>query len=242
LSRTISASDLRPDLGGVPDHYRYERKFAITGASLAEVEHQVRHHPAIFRREYAARIVNNIYLDSSDLRNYRQNVDGHSRRAKLRVRWYGQLFGAVPRAVLEQKCKHGLMGTKHSAKLAPFDFGPQTTAAVVRRWLATSSLPEHLHHEIHQVEPTLVNQYRRQYFRSADRQVRLTIDSELTFFQFRRHTNSLLARLAVPTLVVLELKYTDAASDFAASVASQLPFRLTRMSKYVFGLNAVGGG
>ena len=158
------------------------------------------------------------------------------------MRWYGQLFGAVPQAVLEQKCKHGLLGTKQSAPLAPFDFGPRTTAAVLRRWLATSSLPQTLHHEIHLVEPTLVNQYRRQYFRAADRQVRLTIDSALTFFQFQRHTNSFLARLAVPTLVVLELKYADAASDLAASVASQLPFRLTRMSKYVFGLNAVGGG
>jgi len=241
LSKTISASEFRPG-GATPDQFRYERKFAITGASLAEVEHQVRHHPAIFRREYPARIINNIYFDSSDLRNYRQNVDGHRQRAKLRVRWYGPLFGAVPRAVLEHKCKHGLLGTKHSAPLAPLAFGPPTTAAAVRQWLAASDLPEALRHEVQQVEPTLVNQYHRQYFRAADRQVRLTIDSALTFFPFRRHTNSFLAPVAVPNLVVLELKYSEAAGDCAAAIASQLPFRLTRMSKYVFGLDAIGGG
>lgn len=227
-------------MSGVPDTHRYERKFAITGASLAEVEHHVRHHPALFFQEYAPRIVNNLYLDSPGLRNYHQNVDGHSHRAKLRARWYGQIFGDVPQSVLEQKCKRGHLGTKQSARLAPFEFGKHTSAHKVRHWLETSSLPENLHHEIHQADPTLVNQYRRQYFRSGDRQVRLTIDSNLAFFRFQRHANSFLARVEVPSLVVLELKYSDAASEEAVSVANLLPFRMTRMSKYVFGLNTVG--
>jgi SPX domain protein involved in polyphosphate accumulation len=182
----------------------------------------------------------NIYLDSPGLRNYHENVHGHSNRAKLRARWYGELFAAVPQAVLEQKCKRGLLGTKHSARLAPFEFGQHVSAHDVRHWLETSSLPENLHREIQRAEPTLVNHYCRQYFRSADRRVRLTIDSDLAFFRFRRHVNSFLARVAVPALVVLELKYSDAASEAAASVANHLPFRMTRMSKYVFGLKAVG--
>ena len=227
-------------MSAVPENYRYERKFAITGASLAEVEQHVRHHPALFFREYAPRVVNNIYLDSPELRNYHQNVDGHSHRAKLRARWYGQLFGNVPQAVLEQKCKRGYVGTKLSARLAPFKFGRQVTAPAVRRWLESSALPANLGHEVRQADPTLVNQYRRQYFRSADRRVRLTIDSDLTFFRFQRHTNSFLTPVEVPALVVVELKYADAACATAASVANALPFRLTRMSKYVFGLNAVG--
>ena len=228
-------------MSGVPDNHRYERKFAIAGASLPEVEHHVRHHPAMFFPEYAPRVINNIYLDSPSLRNYHQNVDGHSHRAKLRARWYGHLFGAVPRAVLEQKCKRGHLGTKQSAGLAPFKFGHQVSALSVRRWLEASPLPEDLLHEVCQAEPALVNRYRRQYFRSGDRQVRLTIDSDLTFYRFQRHTNSFLMRIQVPALVVLELKYSDAASAEAAAVANQLPFRLTRMSKYVFGLNALGG-
>jgi len=85
-----------------------------------------------------------------------------------------------------------------------------------------------------------VNRYRRHYFCSSDRKVRLTIDSDLTFYRFERHANCFLRRVHVPALVVLELKYSDAASTEAASVANQLPFRMTRMSKYVFGLNAVG--
>lgn len=227
-------------MSGVPDNHRYERKFAIAGPSLAEIEHRVRHHPALFYSEYAPRMVNNIYLDSPDLRNYHQNVAGHSHRAKLRARWYGPLFGAVPQAVLEQKCKRGYVGTKHSARLAPFEFRAQVSAQDVRRWLETSPLSEHLFHEVRQAEPTLVNHYRRQYFRSRDRQVRLTIDCELAFFRFQRHANSFLARVEVPALVVLELKYSDAASEEAAAVANHLPFRMTRMSKYVFGLKAVG--
>lgn len=228
-------------MSGVPDNHRYERKFAIAGPSLAEVEQQVRLHPVLFFAEYAPRTVNNIYFDTPDLRNYHQNVAGHSRRSKLRARWYGPLFGTVPRAVLEQKCKQGHLGTKISARLAPFEFGQQTSAPGVRRWLEASSLPENLGHEVRHVQPTLVNQYRRQYFRSADRQVRLTIDSDLKFIRFQPHSQSFLTRVEVSALVVLELKYADAASEEAASIANQLPYRLTRMSKYVFGLQAVGG-
>ena len=235
-----SVSDDRLGMSGVPGDFRQERKFAITGASLAEVEHHVRHHPALFFQEYMPRIINNIYLDSSSLRNYHQNLDGHSHRAKLRARWYGTLFGVVPEAVLEHKCKCGHLGTKQSARLAPFEFGRDVSASRVRRWLETNPLPANLHHEVRLTEPSLVNHYRRQYFRSADRRVRLTIDSDLTFFRFQRHSNSFLLRVNVPALVVLELKYSDATSEAAASIASNLPFRLTRMSKYVFGLNAVG--
>jgi len=227
-------------MSGVPDTHRYERKFAIEGAALAEVEHEVRHHPALFFPEYAPRIVNNLYLDTPELRNYHQNVEGHSQRAKLRVRWYGPLLGPVPQAVLEQKCKWGHLGTKQSARLAPFAFGPEVSAARVRLWLETNPLPDNLRHEIRAMAPTLVNRYCRQYFRSADRQVRLTIDSELAFIRFRCQGNSFRPRVEAPGLVVVELKYGDAACETAATVASQLPFRMTRMSKYVFGLNAVG--
>ncbi len=228
-------------MSGVPDNHRYESKFAITLASLAEVEHHVRHHPAIFAPEYAPRTVNNIYFDTPDRRNYHQNVEGHSHRSKLRARWYGRLFGPVPQAVLEQKCKRGHVGTKISARLVPFDFGPQISAADVGGWLEASSLSNHLGHEIRHAQPTLVNQYRRQYFRSADRKVRLTIDSDLKFMRFQPHSNSFLTRAEFPALVVLELKYADAASAEAAAIANQLPYRMTRMSKYVFGLQAVGG-
>jgi hypothetical protein len=227
-------------MSGVPDPHRYERKFAIDGTPLAEVEHEVRHHPALFFPEYAPRLVNNLYLDTPDLRNYHQNVEGHSQRAKLRARWYGPLLGPVPQAVLEQKCKLGHLGTKQSARLTPFAFGPEVSAAAVRGWLETNPLPDNLRYEMRAMDPTLVNRYSRQYFRSADRQVRLTIDSELTFFRFQRHGNSFRSRVEARGLVVVELKYADAASEAAATVASQLPFRMTRMSKYVFGLNAVG--
>jgi hypothetical protein len=228
------------DMSGIPDTHRYERKFAIEGVTLAEIEHHVRLHPCLFFPEFAPRTVNNIYFDSADLRNYRQNVDGHSERVKLRARWYGALFGAVPNAVLERKCKFGLLGSKQSASLVPFVFGEQTSAQSVQQWLGASSLPDDFRQEALHVEPSLVNRYRRLYFRSADRRVRLTIDSDLAFYRFHRRTNTFLARSEAAGLVVLELKYLDAAAEEASDVAAALPFRMTRMSKYVFGLNAVG--
>jgi len=222
--------------------FRHERKFAIRGLTASEVTATVRHHPALFFPEFAPRTINNIYFDTPDLRNYHQNVEGDRVRAKLRVRWYGALFGALPKAVLEQKKKLGLLGTKRTAVLRPFEFRPGTAAHAVRDWLAASPLPEDLRRESQMTAPTLVNRYRRSYYRSADRRIRLTVDSELTFCRYQRTSGTLLVRVTLPEVVVVELKYAAAASDLAVEVSNRLPFRMTRMSKYVVGVDAVGLG
>ncbi len=221
--------------------FRHERKFAIGGVPVEAVKATVRHHPALFFAEFAPRTINNIYFDTPDLRNYHQNVEGHRIRSKLRIRWYGELFGALPKAVLEHKKKSGLLGTKRTAALRPFEFRPGTAAHALRDWLAGCLLPEDLRCESQQTAPTLVNRYRRDYYRSADRRIRLTVDSSLAFCRYQRCTGNFLVHAALPGVVV-ELKYADAAAGLAADVASRLPFRMTRMSKYVVGLDAVGLG
>ena len=75
--------------------YRYERKFFITSLSRFEVESIVKLHPAIFSEIFHERFVNNIYLDSSDLINFYENIEGQSNRIKIRIRWYGELFGYI---------------------------------------------------------------------------------------------------------------------------------------------------
>jgi SPX domain protein involved in polyphosphate accumulation len=182
-------------------------------------------------------VVNNIYFDSPDFRHYRANVDGRSTRCKIRVRWYGAMLGRVGKPVLEIKRKHGLLGTKSSAPLLPFVLDEHFSAASARKLLRDSSVPEVLRRELDHVEPVLINHYRRRYFRSADRRVRATVDWELSFRRFHRHGNSYLDRATASRLVVLELKYSNAAASRAAEIATRFPFRMTRMSKYVFGLD-----
>src|SRR5438128_2681817 len=92
------------------DAFRYERKFVVPREAWSRVESAIRFNPAIFSKAFEPRTVNNLYLDSPALRHYFLNLAGAAERTKVRIRWYGSLFGHVPRPVLEFKCKRGLLG------------------------------------------------------------------------------------------------------------------------------------
>jgi hypothetical protein len=227
----------REGMKPVDEEFRYERKFQIDGLSAAEVAAAVHWNPALFFEEFAPRAINNIYLDSPDLYHYRANVDGHGKRIKIRIRWYGPGTGPVERPVLEIKRRHGLRGTKESAPLRPFAVDQHLSAQDVRTILLSSNVPDTMRRELDHVEPTLINHYWRRYFRSADRQVRVTLDWDLGFCRIRRHRNSFADRVSTSQLVVMEIKYADCASSCVIDLARSFPFRLTRMSKYVFGMH-----
>ena len=70
--------------------------------------------------------VTSLYLDSADLRCYRQTRDGLANRIKYRVRYYG---ARAERLVLEAKEKRGALVRKHRGPLAVEDL-PQLLALV----------------------------------------------------------------------------------------------------------------
>jgi SPX domain protein involved in polyphosphate accumulation len=97
-----------------PDEYRYERKFLVPRNSWDSVESVIKRNPAVFSPLYYPRVINNIYLDTIPLGYYFMNVEGVFDRTKVRIRWYGDLFGPVRKPVLEFKIKAGLLGKKAS--------------------------------------------------------------------------------------------------------------------------------
>ena len=54
---------------------------------------------------YEKRKINSIYLDTFDLNDFTDTVDGEKQRSKLRVRWYGQTFNSTIKPILENKIK-----------------------------------------------------------------------------------------------------------------------------------------
>lgn len=102
---------------------RYERKYRIPGDDFAAVRAVVDTHPLSFRKQYADRQVNNIYLDSPDLSCYRDNLIGAMNREKFRIRWYGNLLNKTESPVLELKRKDGELGDKFSLKMDGFELG-----------------------------------------------------------------------------------------------------------------------
>lgn len=223
----------------VGNEFRYERKFAMQDLSRHELEAMVRLHPAAFSEIYHHRCVNNIYLDWLDCRAYLDAVEGARDRTKVRIRWYGELFTNVHQPVLEIKIKRGLVGTKRSFPLRPFSIGPGFEGRALAGLFADSELPPDVYEQLRSVTPVLANRYTRQYFRSADRRFRITIDWEMLFYRMQAGRNSFCHGWSDPNAVVLELKYNRCDDEVAPAVVRAFALRLTKSSKYVSGLEAL---
>ena len=207
---------------------RFERKYRLDNFALAVAEQTVRGHPASFRRLFLDRQVNNLYLDTPGLESFRDNVAGVPNRRKYRLRWYNE----DPQPVLEIKKKENQVGEKEVIPLPDFHWDDwQKNIARLARRLGQPAL-----------QPMLLNSYRRSYWGTPDGRFRITIDWNL---RFAWPGSAPAGRPLVWNYrlegLVLELKYDFSADDAAQEIFQYLPFRQTKSSKYVAGVNLLYG-
>lgn len=221
-----------------PGGFRYERKHLVAGFAAVAVDTLIMAHPAVFREAFPPRFVNNVYLDSFDRDSYDSNCAGDAERAKVRVRWYGDLSGALERPTLELKLKRGLLGGKLQYPLPAWRMDAGVSAAALEKLFGRADLPPRVACALSGLEPALINRYRRRYFESFDRRFRITLDREIEYYRPRPHDGPLLASADRESRVV-ELKYSPEHDDAAATITKHFPFRLSRSSKYANGLAAL---
>lgn len=219
---------------------RHELKLVSDEAGYPELRMALRLDRAGIRTLFAPRLVQSLYLDTSYGRALEENLAGLSAREKLRLRWYGAEGHALDGA-LERKCRENNLGWKESLPVA----GVLAVAGQERRRfvdeLARRADPR-WRARLAALEPVQWVRYRREYFTSADRRVRLTLDRELRFSDQRR-----LARLSdaertpAPRILVLELKCAPVDLDAARELAGRLPIPLGRCSKFVLAAAPEGG-
>ena len=212
--------------------YRYERKFFVEKLSAHEVKAIIKIHPFQFSEIYNERNINNIYFDSSNLDCLNDNIIGLDKRMKVRVRWYGELYGEKQKPILELKLRNGALGKKHSMPVDPFKLDIGDSGKFFSSKLKYYG--RKLNVDLSDFNATLINQYKRSYFLSYDKKIRATIDSYQLFCKLKNNV--------VPTFikdsnsVILELKYANNMDVVGRAASNLLPFRLTKSSKYVRGL------
>jgi len=221
---------------------RYERKFVISHLTLFQLEALVKTHPFFFLEIYPTRFVNNIYLDSFSLENYFDRIAGAPNSVKVRIRWYGDLSGKIEKPFLEIKMKEGLTGRKERFPLPGFTLGAGFTLKNIREVFLSSAIPDFLKVQLVNLECTLLNHFRRKYYQSSlIKDFQLTIDSEITYYSISPGQNIFFNKIQETSALVLELKYPPEKDDIAGEITNFLPFRLTRNSKYVNGIERVQG-
>ncbi len=215
--------------------FRHEIKATAGELELPRIRALVRSHPAAFRVAFPPRRVNNLYLDSVNWGNLADNLAGSCRRAKLRLRWYGDTL-RVRSGILEIKSKIDALGTKLACRLATeIDIETMTWREILSliRDEAHGSVARQLRRTD---RPALLNHYHREYYVSSDGHVRLTLDSRITSYTqlFGPRPNT--RRAMIEPVVVVEIKAAAGSRDVLADVLGTLPMRTGAHSKYAVGM------
>jgi len=130
-----------------------------------------------------------------------------------------------------------MMVRKDSFPLETFELTTGMNFDRVEHVLRTVHLPTRLREEVLAVKPVLVNRYLRKYLLSVDKQFRVTLDSNLHYYRIRRYANSFLDRTINDCHIIVELKYGKDSDGTADYISSIFPFRMSRWSKSVAGLD-----
>lgn len=217
---------------------RYERKFAVNDMEYFGIQQQIILNPAAFSPLYYPRYINNIYFDTPELDFFYDNVSGKSDRIKARIRWYKNQMGLIEKPVLEFKIRKGFLGNKISFPLDSFLLDDSFTLQYIKEIIRKSDLPVWASEILEGLRPTLLNRYKRKYFISFDHKYRLTLDSELSYCRIGDENNSFLDSYH-STENIVELKYSKENDDNAVFITNNIPFRLTKSSKYVNGIELI---
>jgi hypothetical protein len=215
---------------------RCERKYPLSAADLVELRWWQQSHGRRFARTFPTRTVNNIYFDSPDWDSYADNMSGMSRRTKCRLRWYGSLED-LDAVTFEAKHRRNMVGHKRQQRLPAGDLDLASLPIGRLYERLRPRLEPELRLWLDQGHrPALYNRYRREYYAASD-VLRMTVDTGIVYAPL--HGGRLRGLRPMPSAAptVVEFKYPFERRREAEEILRRLPFRATRSSKYVVGVD-----
>jgi SPX domain protein involved in polyphosphate accumulation len=216
---------------------RIERKFIVRKSHQFQADRLINFHPLRFQPAYKPRQINNLYMDTPAFKYYFDSIAGLTRRIKLRIRWYGNLFNKNAEPRLEIKLKNNMYVYKLNFRLGTGDFSSHSLPETFMELLHISELPDMVRDILPCLRPVLINSYNRQYWHADHSAIRLTMDEDLRYFAFHRCTDSLLFSVEHDNHTVLEVKnHPDQDNEIKELMDDFLP-RISRYSKYTNGVD-----
>ena len=216
--------------------YRYERKYYLSGTDYGFVRTMILNNFASFREIFYPRMVNNIYFDTPGFDFFYDNVNGQQLRKKIRIRWYDETFAHQKKLTLEYKLKNGMLGDKISYPLTDIYTGEGFEFVQMRDDIKINQLPIQVENELLTDYPVLLNRYVREYFISDDGNCRITLDKDLSLFRIHAGKNFFKTSDHLSGDLIMEMKYEPGSESIADAISQDFPFRITKSSKYVLGI------
>lgn len=179
--------------------------------------------------DYRVQVVNNeeiidyrtIYLDTIDHAMYLAHHNGRKVREKIRVRTY--ISSKLTFLEVKDKDNHGRTQKKRI---------PINDAADIHNTDSELFLQHYARYRDSELEPQIMNNFRRITLVDNNKTERLTIDIDINFFNLENGNNTSLGELAI-----VELKRDGRKESTFANLLHQLHVRPSNISKYCVGMS-----
>lgn len=108
----------RPQINGLSESERFERKFYLPTSAIPLAAHLLAHCCPADRR-YRRGTIHSMYYDTADLEHFDESEQGCRTRKKIRIRWYDTPSSASEAPVfVELKSRNGFSGSKQRKEYA----------------------------------------------------------------------------------------------------------------------------
>ncbi len=219
---------------------RREVKFVLTGSDIGTLRRVLETNTRRQVHNHEVSTVRSVYFDDARYSACHANLDGLGMRRKLRFRWYDQLQPGHE-GFLEIKWRNNRVTGKHRMHVT---CQQPLSEVAYKHWFSEleQAIPHHyLQYLLAYSEPTVLVEYRREHFISADRDLRLTIDYDLAFYdQTGKQFVSTQFPYRMRDFIVLEGKTPVGRERELKDLLYPLALRATKCSKYVQGCERLG--
>ena len=215
---------------------RYEKKFYYDSINYYRIRSKVISNNLGFFEVHPERLVNSIYLDDNNFSSYSDSVEGAKNRKKFRFRWYGNNCKQA-NLNLEIKEKKAEIGTKKIIPLGTINLEEKLN---IQKKISNSKLIDFDYkNSFAKLMPVLLCSYKREYFLSANKLIRLTIDREISYSNFSYSDSLYRKKLLKYSKIVIEIKY-EKSFDIKEIFNSDLgETQCSRFSKYTNGIDLI---
>jgi len=227
------------------NNYRSEIKFVCYRNNYSLIKSWIKFHKYNFFKEYEDRNINNIYFDSLDYKAFDDNLIGLPSRLKVRYRWYGNLFSENKKneGSLEFKFKKNIYGYKKIFKINDLTLNLSSTWREIKNKIQKSLTQEYKIIFDKNSEKILINRYKREYFISKNKKLRVTLDRNIQIFdqRFASLKPNYKFKNFTQDYLVIEFKFNKEDKMFLNDLDINITIKASRNSKYINGVRSILG-
>lgn len=227
------------------NNYRSEIKFVCYQHNYFLLKNWIKLHKFNFFKEYEDRNVNNIYFDSFNYKAFNDNLTGLPSRLKVRYRWYGELFSenSTNEGSLEFKFRKNIYGYKKVFKIKDLTLNMNSKWSDIKNKILNALTPEYKILYDRNSEKILINQYKREYFISRNKKIRITLDKNIKIFdqRFTFDKPNFKFKNYTQDYSVMEFKFNKEDKILLNDLDISVPIKASRNSKYINGVRSIIG-